>query len=97
MAQKDKFPPGRLKKILGVGFGIAIAVGGTIGVGILRTPGAIAAMLPDYWLIMICWIIGGIFMMISAASYAELAVMLPPLLFLHSYERIQHTVISPAE
>jgi APA family basic amino acid/polyamine antiporter len=69
--------PGKLKKILGVGFGIAIAVGGTIGVGILRTPGSVAALIPDYWLIMLCWIIGGIFMMVSAASYAELAVMLP--------------------
>jgi basic amino acid/polyamine antiporter, APA family len=29
--------------VLGVAFGVAVIVGNTIGVGILRTPGAIAA------------------------------------------------------
>jgi len=38
-----------LKKVLGTGFGIAVMVGGTIGVGILRTPGTIAGMLDSYW------------------------------------------------
>jgi len=33
---------GRLLRILGVGFGIAVGVGATIGGGILRTPGQIA-------------------------------------------------------
>jgi len=36
-------PAGRLRRILGVGFGLGVSVGGTIGVGILRAPGAIAA------------------------------------------------------
>ena len=31
-------PKGRLLRILGVGFGIAVIVGETIGSGILRTP-----------------------------------------------------------
>ena len=67
----------QLKKALGVSFGIAILIGGTIGVGILRTPGAIAGMLDNYWLIIACWIIGGIYVLIGAGSYAELATMLP--------------------
>ena len=66
-----------LKRALGVGFGIAILVGSTIGVGILRTPGAIAGMLDNYWLIIACWIAGGIYILIGAGSYAELATMLP--------------------
>ena len=33
---------GRLLRILGVGFGIAVGVGATIGGGILRTPGEVA-------------------------------------------------------
>jgi APA family basic amino acid/polyamine antiporter len=67
----------QLKKALGFGFGIAILIGGTIGVGILRTPGAIAGMLDNYWLIIACWIIGGLYILIGAGSYAELATMLP--------------------
>jgi len=67
----------QLKKVLGLGFGIAIVIGGTIGVGILRTPGTIAAQLPNIWLILLCWLVGGIYMFISAISYAELAAMMP--------------------
>lgn len=67
----------KLKKALGVSFGIAILVGSTIGVGILRTPGAIAGMLDNYWLIISCWIVGGIYVLIGAGTYAELATMLP--------------------
>ncbi len=66
-----------LKKALGVGFGIAILVGSTIGVGILRTPGAIAGLLDNYWLIITCWLLGGVYILIGAGTYAELATMLP--------------------
>jgi len=69
--------PNQLKKILGVSFGIAILIGGTIGVGILRTPGTIAGMLDNYWLIIACWLLGGIYVLIGAGTYAELATMLP--------------------
>ena len=69
--------PNQLKKALGFSFGIAILVGSTIGVGILRTPGAIAGMLDNYWLIIGCWILGGIYVLIGAGTYAELATMLP--------------------
>lgn len=67
----------QLIKSLGLGFGIAILIGGTIGVGILRTPGAIAGMLDNYWLIITCWFFGGLYILIGANSYAELATMLP--------------------
>src|SRR5439155_1095450 len=33
---------GRLRRVLGVGFGLAVSIGGTVGVGILRTPGLVA-------------------------------------------------------
>jgi APA family basic amino acid/polyamine antiporter len=66
-----------LKKVLGAGFGIAVMVGGTIGVGILRTPGTIAGMLDSYWLILACWVIGGVYVLLGAGSFAEMAVMLP--------------------
>ncbi|HEY0460235.1 MAG TPA: hypothetical protein VGC97_13940, partial [Pyrinomonadaceae bacterium] len=67
----------RLLKILGVGFGLAIVIGGTIGVGILRTPGIVAANLGSSWLIIAVWIFGGIYALIGANTLAELAVMLP--------------------
>ena len=36
---------GHLLRILGVGFGLAVGVGNTIGTGILRTPGEVAGYL----------------------------------------------------
>lgn len=66
-----------LKKVLGAGFGIAVMVGGTIGVGILRTPGTIAGMLDNYWIILACWAFGGVYVLLGAGSFAEMATMLP--------------------
>jgi len=42
-----------LKRILGVGDGLAVVVGIVIGLGILRTPGLIAGYLGDPWLIIL--------------------------------------------
>jgi APA family basic amino acid/polyamine antiporter len=67
----------KLRKALGVAFGIAIIVGGTIGVGILRTPGNIAMLLHNELLILSCWIFIGLLIMLSASSYAELTAMMP--------------------
>ncbi|RZJ72765.1 amino acid permease [Flavobacterium sp.] len=73
MSQSDN----KLKKVLGLGFGIAIFVGGTIGVGILRTPGEIAAYLDNEWLIVCCWLVGGIYILLGCGAYAELATSIP--------------------
>jgi APA family basic amino acid/polyamine antiporter len=67
----------QLKKNLGLSFNIAVLIGGTIGVGILRTPGSIAAMLDNYWLIIASWLFGGLYVLLGANSYAELGTMLP--------------------
>lgn len=72
VAQKD-----RLLRILGVSFGVAVVVGGTIGVGILRTPGAIASLLASTWLIILIWIVGGLYTLLNANYISELATMLP--------------------
>jgi hypothetical protein len=37
-----------LLRILGMGFGLAIVIGGTVGVGILRSPGPIAEQLGSF-------------------------------------------------
>jgi APA family basic amino acid/polyamine antiporter len=70
-------PPGRLLNILGVGFGLAGAVGGTIGAGILRTPGLVAAQLPSVPLVLAAWLAGGLYALVGAMCIAELAAALP--------------------
>jgi len=67
----------KLLRILGVGFGLAICVGGTVGVGILRSPGLIAEQLGSVWLILLAWTLGGVYALISANYLAELATMIP--------------------
>jgi APA family basic amino acid/polyamine antiporter len=68
---------GRLLRILGFGFGIAVIVGNTIGVGILRTPGDVATRLPNRELFLAVWIVGGLFTLLAAMNITELGVMLP--------------------
>ncbi len=69
--------PGQLFSILGVGFGLAGAVGGTIGAGILRTPGLVAAQLPSTPLVIGAWVLGGLYALLGAVCIAELAASLP--------------------
>ncbi|HUI52598.1 MAG TPA: APC family permease [Terriglobales bacterium] len=68
---------GKLLQILGVGFGIAVAVGNSISVGIVRTPGDIAARLPSAWLFIAVWIGGALYALVSAFQLAELATLIP--------------------
>ena len=76
--EKSKVSPThQLKKILGVAFGVALVVGNVIGVGILRNPGTVANYLQNYWLIIGCWVFGGIYVLIAVGAYAELGAMLP--------------------
>jgi APA family basic amino acid/polyamine antiporter len=68
---------GRLLRVLGVGFGLAVIIGNTIGAGIFRAPGAIAKELPDPWLFLGVWIVGGIYALLGAISLSELGAMIP--------------------
>ena len=68
---------GRLITTLGVGFGIAVAIGNTIGAGIVRDPGAVATLLPSTWLYFAAWAAGGIYMSLGALQFAELGALLP--------------------
>lgn len=76
-AERKPAPKTRLLRILGVGFGVAVIFGGTIGVGILRLPGTVAAQLGSFRLILAVWIIGGIYALLGSTSVTELAVMAP--------------------
>ena len=68
---------GHLLRILGVGFGIAVIVGGAIGSGILRTPGLVAAQLGSPRIIIAVWLMGGIYAFCCTLSVIELGTMLP--------------------
>lgn len=70
-------PPGRLLRVLGVAFGLAVLVGNTIGMGILRTPGEIAAQVPTVPLFMGVWVAGALYALLGALTVAELATMRP--------------------
>jgi len=75
----SKEPPstGSLLRVLGVAFGLAVLVGNTIGMGILRTPGEVAARLPSVPLFMAVWIAGAVYALLGALTVAELAAMRP--------------------
>ncbi len=69
--------PRGLLKVLGVAFGLAIIVGGTIGSGILRTPGDVAAALPNPTVFLLVWLAGGLYALGGAMTMAELGVLIP--------------------
>ena len=65
-----------LLRVLGVAFGVAAVIGGTIGQGILRAPGLVASGVPDATWMILLWVAGGVFAMIDAMSTVELAASL---------------------
>jgi APA family basic amino acid/polyamine antiporter len=66
-----------LRRILGVGFGLAVIVGSTLGIGILRTPGLVASQLASPPAILTVWIVGGLYTLLGAVCLTELGAMLP--------------------
>jgi hypothetical protein len=65
----------QLLRTPGLGFGIAVVFGGTIGVGILRLRGTVAAQLGNFRLILAVWVVGGMYALLGSTSVAELVVM----------------------
>jgi APA family basic amino acid/polyamine antiporter len=66
---------GKLLQVLGVSFGVAVIIGNTILVGILRTAGDVAAWLPSPAVFLAVWIIGGVYALLGAISMAEPGAM----------------------
>jgi APA family basic amino acid/polyamine antiporter len=63
--------------MLSGGFTLAVVIGGTIGLGILRTPGEVAAVVPDPLMFVSLWALSGLFVLLSAIVVAELIGMTP--------------------
>jgi APA family basic amino acid/polyamine antiporter len=77
MQEAKSHSHGELVRVLGIIFGLAAVVGGSIGQGILRSPGIVARAVPDPTLILFLWLVGGLFAAICAIAYVELATALP--------------------
>ena len=58
-------------------FGMAAAIGNAIAAGIVRTPGDIAKSLPNPWLFLALWVVGGLYALFGASSIAELGAAIP--------------------
>ena len=61
-----------LRKVLGVSDGVAILIGIMIGAGIYSTPQIIAGYLGSFGEVILLWLLGGAFVLISGLIYAEL-------------------------
>ena len=77
MQEAKSHSHGELVRVLGIIFGLAAVVGGSIGQGILRSPGIVAAAVPNPTLILLLWLVGGLFAALCAIAYVELATALP--------------------
>ena len=75
IVQEKEQPP--LRKALGIFDSIALLVGITIGAGIYSTPQIIAGYLGSFPVIILLWIVAGIFVFVGGLIYAELGTRLP--------------------
>ncbi len=76
-SEVEPTPAKGLLRVLGLAFGLAIAIGAVVGGGILRTPGDVAALLPTPVLFFGAWIAGAAFAFLGATAYAEHGAMDP--------------------
>ncbi|WP_375416719.1 APC family permease [uncultured Hymenobacter sp.] len=63
----------RLRRLLGLGFALAVGVGGTLGTGVLSSPGELARAVPGAGLGLALWLVGGFYTLLAANTLAELA------------------------
>jgi len=63
------------KRVLGSGFALAVTIGGIIGLGVLRTPGEVAAVAPGPWMFVSIWVLSGGFILLSTVVAGELIGM----------------------
>lgn len=78
---------GELLHILGTTFGVAVAIGAMIGVGILRAPSLIAHDVPAGFAIMALWCVALVHALLEANVIAELGTAMPraggPYVYVH--------------
>lgn len=75
--QADGVVRGHLLRIFGLGFGLAVVIGGVVGSGIMRNPGVVAAGIPDARLLLLAWALGGLYVVLDAMPTVELGAAIP--------------------
>ena len=78
---------GTLQKVLGAAFAVAVTVGGTVGPGILRSPGFVAAQAASPAMMLGLWALGGLYALLGTMAMAELCAILPEAGGLYVYAR----------
>lgn len=68
---------GQLLRVLGLAFGLAVAVGAMIGAGILRAPGSVLNHLPSAPLVLALWTFGCIHAFAGANVVSEVMTAIP--------------------
>lgn len=76
---EDQVPPAppALLRILGIGFGLAVVVGGMVGSGIMRAPGVVALGFSSPTLILLVWALGGAVTLLAAMPLVEAGSSVP--------------------
>jgi APA family basic amino acid/polyamine antiporter len=86
MSEADTLPPSapstphappRLRRVLGIVFGLAVVVGGIIGSGIMRAPGVVALGLHSPGMTLLLWAAGGVLAMLTAMPLVEAGAEIP--------------------
>lgn len=75
--QRSSSNENQLLRVLGLAFGVAVAVGAMIGAGILRTPGGVLNHLPSAPLAIGLWVFGAVHALIGANVISELMTSVP--------------------
>jgi APA family basic amino acid/polyamine antiporter len=68
---------GDLKRDIGLGSATVLVIANMVGTGVFTTSGFILSELDSFHLMLWCWLLGGVFALIGALSYAELGAMFP--------------------
>ena len=66
-----------LERAIGPFTATLLVIGGVIGSGIFLTTGAMAQALPSATLLLAAWVVGSLFAVFGALTYAEMATMFP--------------------
>lgn len=75
--QSETAGRGHLLRVLGLGFGVAVGLGGMIGGGILRTPGSVADQVPLAWLALALWGLAAVHALLGANVVSEVMTSVP--------------------
>ncbi|BBO90574.1 amino acid permease [Desulfosarcina ovata subsp. ovata] len=66
-----------MKREIGLLSAMVIVVANMVGSGIFTTSGFIVGQLGSAWMLLTCWLVGGLFALAGALCYGEMGAMLP--------------------